>query len=188
MCTHFAYLNVCVCLREQKQEVTRMKKGNGFLSVLAVLILFVSVSIGAVSAAQVDVETPVEEISDDMGILATVYLGSMSTDGDNDRATSVGVGPVTVPVGYNTFTASYSNVNDLPLDGQGALYRLTVWDAAGIAHTDEKKVDSAGSGTISVSFDSQGSGQGQYELWCRTHDWFDTEKASSSYINVVNYV
>jgi hypothetical protein len=26
------------------------------------------------------------------------------------------------------------------------------------------------------SFDSQGSGDAQYELWCETHDWFDTER------------
>jgi len=29
-------------------------------------------------------------------------------------------------------------------------------------------------------FDSQGSGDAQYELWCETHDWLDTEKASAT--------
>jgi len=46
-------------------------------------------------------EMSIEEITGDMGILDVKHLGTMSTDGDNDRATSVGVGPVTVPVGYN---------------------------------------------------------------------------------------
>ncbi|WP_292409845.1 MULTISPECIES: hypothetical protein [unclassified Methanoculleus] len=166
-----------------------MKKGKGVLSVLAVLMLFVSVSVGAVFAAQIDVETPVEKITDDMGILETIDLGSMSTDGDGDTAYAVGVGPVTVSAGYNTFTASYSNKNDRPLDGQGAVYRLTVWDARGVAHpSDDLKVDAAGSGTISVSFDSRGSGDAQYELWCRTHDWLETEMDSSRYTEDLDYV
>jgi hypothetical protein len=166
-----------------------MKKRNGFLSVLAVLILFVSVSVGAVSAAQADLEPPMEEAPGDIGILATKHLGNMSTDGDGDTAYAVGVGPVTISAGYNTFTASYKNINDLPFDGQGAIFRLTVWDAQGVKHpSDDLKVDAAGSGTISVSFDSRGSGDAQYELWCRTHDLFDTEKDSSSYTEDLDYV
>jgi hypothetical protein len=154
-----------------------MKKGNGLLSMLAVLMLFVSVSAGAVSAAQADSEMSVEENTGDIGILATIHLGSMSTDGDGNTASVAGVGCVTAPAGQNTFTATYSNDNDRDNDGQGAIYRLTVWDALGVAHTTEKRVDWATSGTISVTFNSQGSGDAQYELWCETHDWFDTTMA-----------
>jgi len=156
--------------------------------VLAVLMLFVSVSVGAVSVTQIDVEPPVGEIADDMGILATVHLGNMSTDGDNDRATSVGVGPVTVPVGYNTLTASYSNINDRILDGQGAIFRLTVWDAGGTKRVDQIKVDAAAADTLEVSFNSLVKGDGQYELWCETHDVLDTVMATDSYIGVIHFV
>ncbi len=83
-----------------------MKKGNGLLSMLAVLILFVSVSAGAVSAAQADSEMSVEENTGDIGILATIHLGSMSTDGDGNTASVAGVGCVTAPAGQNTFTAT----------------------------------------------------------------------------------
>jgi hypothetical protein len=141
-----------------------------------------------VSAAQVDVETSIEEITGDMGILDVKNLGTMSTDGDNDRATAVGVGSVTVPAGSNTFTASYRNEHDLPLDGQGAIFRLTVWDAGGTKRVDEIKVDAAAAGTLEVSLNSLVKGDGQYELWCETHDWFDTVKATDSYIGVIHFV
>ena len=172
-----------------------MESRNRFLSVLAVLMLFVSVSAGVVSAAQTDQENiEVGEIppmvgTDDAGARATIHLGSISTEGDGDTASVAGVGSVTAPAGQNTFTATYSNVNDVDNDGQGAIYRLTVYDALGVAHTTQKRVDWATSGTISVSFNSQGSGDAQYELWCETHNWFDTTTATGGpYIGDLDYV
>lgn len=96
-----------------------MESRNRFLPVLAVLMLFVSVSAGVASAAQTDRENiEVGEIppmvgTDDAGARATIHLGSMSTDGDGDTASVAGVGSVTAPAGQNTFTATYSNVNDV---------------------------------------------------------------------------
>ena len=172
----------------------KLKKGNGLLSILAVLMLFVSISAGAASAAQINSdtpligETPVEDDMGDFGILSTLHMGSLSTDGDGDTANAVCVGSVTAPAGQNTFLAAYSNVNDRDNDGQGAIYRLTVWDALGVGHTAEKRVDWVTSGTISVSFNSQGSGDAHYELWCETHDWFDTTKATDTDFGDLDYV
>lgn len=166
-----------------------MKKGKGVLSVLAVLMLFVSVSVGAVSATQIDVETSMEETSNDMGILRdTKRVGSMETDAENNIATASGVGPITVPIGYNTFTASYKGIKDEPLDGQGSIFRLTVWDAAGGKDTKEIKIDAAAAGTLEVSLSSQVKGEGQYELWCGTHGWFDRLEASDTYTGVIHFV
>jgi len=165
-----------------------MKKGNGSLSVLAVLMLFVSVSAGAVSA-QTNSDTPVEENPGDIVSLHSMDLGRMYSDGDGNTASVAGMESVTVPAGRNTFTATYSNSNDRDNDGQGAIYRLTAYDALGIAHTTEKKVDRATSGTINVTFDSQGSGDAQYELWCETHDWFDTTMAfGGPYVGDLDFV
>lgn len=147
-----------------------MKKGYGFGFALAALLL----------ASVVCLVSAVPGDTDDIGILATENLGHMSTDGDGNTASVASVGRVTVPAGQNTFSATYSNVNDEDNDGQGAIYRLTVWDALGIEHVVEKRVDWKTSGKISVSFDSQGSGDAQYELWCETHDMFDVTKATSA--------
>jgi len=168
-----------------------LKKGNGILMILAVLMLIVSASAWAVSAAQINPdtqigETPVEENAD-FGILSTIHVGSMSTDGDGDTASAVCVGSLNAPAGQNTFTATYTNVNDVDNDGQGAWYRLTVWDALGVEHTSKIKVDWATSGTISVQFNSQGSGDAQYELWCETHDLFDTTKATDTDFGDLDY-
>jgi hypothetical protein len=161
-------------------EETKMKTRNGTITIWAMLALVVLAPVGAVSAAQTDqenIEVGTEDAGD-IGILVTEKLGDMYTDGDGDTARVAIRGDLTVPAGYNTFTASYHNVNDVDNDGQGALYRLTVWDAQGITHTKQIRVDWAIEGTISVAFDSQGSGDAQYELWCETHDWFDTTKAT----------
>ncbi len=155
-----------------------MKKNYGFGFALAALLL----------AGIICLASAVPGDSDDIGILSTMSLGSMYTDGTGDTASVSVVGSVTAPAGQNTFTATYRNVNDVDNDGQGAIYRLKVYDANGVPHTAEKKVDWATSGTISVSFNSQGSGDAQYELWCETHDWFDTTKATATDYGDLDYV
>ncbi|MCK8518453.1 hypothetical protein [Methanoculleus sp. 7T] len=168
-----------------------MKIRNGSITVWAMLALVVLASVGAVSAAQTQSQENIEvgaEDTGDIGILGTENLGSMYTDGTANTAQVVTNGPITMPAGYNTFTASYSNENDKDNDGQGALYRLTVWDAQGVKHTEQIKVDWATSGTIEVSFDSQGSGDAQYELWCETHGWFDTTEATDTGIGDLDYI
>lgn len=154
-----------------------MKTKHRIGFVLAALLL-----VGAIGLA-----SAVSDDSGEMGILSTTTLGSMYTDGTGDTASVSTVGSVIVPAGLNTFTAAYQNVNDVDNDGQGAIYRLTVYNANGVAHTTEKKVDSADSGEISVSFNSQGSGDAQYELWCETHDWFDTTKATDTDYGDLDY-
>jgi len=163
---------------KQRKEMLNMKTRRSIGFALAALLL-VSV-IGLASA--------VSEDTGEMGILSTPNLGGMYTDGTGDTASASAVGSVTVPAGQNTFTAAYRNVNDIDNDGQGAIYRLKVYDANGAAHTTEKRVDRATSGTISVSFNSQGSGDAQYELWCETHDWFDTTKATDTDYGDLDYV
>lgn len=168
-----------------------MKTRKGTITVWAVLALVVLVSAGAASAARVGNQENIEVGTVDTGdieILAVRELGTMYTDGDGDTARVVTNGYITVPAGYNTFKAKYYHSNDLPLDGQGAIYRLTVYDARSFAHTNQTKVDYATSGTIEVSFDSQGAGEAYYELWCETHDLFDTEKASDIGTGYLDYV
>ncbi|MDK2974519.1 MAG: hypothetical protein PWP08_890 [Methanofollis sp.] len=155
-----------------------MKQNASIGFVLAALLL----------AGIIGLAGAVSEDAGEMGILSTISLGNMYTDGDGDTASVSVVGPVTAPAGLNTFTATYRNVNDVDNDGQGAIYRLKVYDAQGAAHTAEKRVDWATTGTISVSFNSQGSGDAQYELWCETHDLFDTEKASDTDHDNLDYV
>ncbi|WP_298667415.1 hypothetical protein [uncultured Methanofollis sp.] len=122
-------------------------------------------------------------------VMPAIPVGNMFTDGDGDMASVSGVGPLTTPAGQNTFTATYTHANDRKYDGgQGAIFRLTVYDAHGVARTAEKKVDSAASGEISVTFNSQGGGDAQYELWCETHDWFDTTKATDTGYDDLDYV
>jgi len=128
-----------------------MKTKHSIGFVLAVLLL-----VGVIGLA-----SAVSEDAGEMGIPSTTNLGSMYTDGTGDTTSVSVVGPVTAPAGLNTFTATYRNVNDVDNDGQGAIYRLTVYDANGAAHTTEKRVDRATTGTISVSFNSQGSGDAQ---------------------------
>lgn len=139
-------------------------------------------------ASVVGLAGAVSEDAGDTGVLPPTDLGNMSANGTGNTADVSAVGPVTVPAGQNTFTVMYSNVDDVDYDGQGAIYRLTVYDANGAAHTTEKRVDRAAAGTISVSFNSQGSGDAQYELWCETHDWFDTETASTIDYGDLDYV
>lgn len=168
-----------------------MKTRNGSITVWAVLALVVLASVGAVSAAQAQSQESIEvgtEDTGDIGILAVEELGVMYTDGDADTASVTTYGPITVPPGYNTFKAKYYNSNDEDNDGQGALYRLTVYDAQGMAHTKQIKVDWATSGTIEVSFDSRGTGDAYYELWCETHDWLDTTKATDIGTGDLDYV
>ena len=139
-----------------------------------------------IAAAFVPAMSAVEDAADGNGTRDTVYLGSLYTDGENEIARAICVGPVTAPAGYNTFCASWENVNDANNDGRGATFRLKVWDAAGVAHTKTKSVDQAGSGTLCVSFDSQGTGDAQYEIYCNTHTWF-TIKASDHCVEDLDY-
>ena len=125
-----------------------------------------------IAAAFVPAMSAVEDAADGNGTRDTVYLGSLYTDGGNEIAIATCVGHVTVPAGGNTFCASWQNINDANNDGRGATFRLTVWDAAGRDHTVTKRVDRAGSGTISVSFNSHGIGDGEYLLHCKTYAWF----------------
>ena len=110
----------------------------------------------------------------------------MFTDGEGEIATATCVGPVTIPAGHNKFYVTYENINDVNNDGHGATFTLTVDDAGGNAHTVTKKVDRAGSGTISVSFDSLGTGDGEYYLYCDTHTWFEI-KADDQCQNDLDY-
>jgi len=172
-------------------EETKMKTRNGTIAACAVLALVVLASVGAVAAAQTGSQENIEvgtEDTGDIGILVVRELGTMYTDGDADTARVITNGRITIPAGYNTFKAKYYHSNDEPLDGQGAIYRLTVYDTRSMAHTNQTKVDYATSGTIEVSFDSQGTGEGYYELWCETHDWFDTEKASDIGTDYLDYI
>ena len=121
----------------------------------------------------------VEDAADGNGTRDTVNLGSLFTDGRNEIATATCVGDVTVQAGYNTFCASWQNINDAQFDGRGATFRVRVWDAAGTVHTATKSVNQADSGTLCVSFNSQGAGDAQYEIYCNTHNLY-TIKASDS--------
>lgn len=153
-----------------------MKKDYAF--VLAALLLAVmSMPAGAVPGGP-----------DGTGVLPAIPVGNMFTDGDGDTAGVSGGGPLTAPAGQTTFTATYTHANDRKYDGQGAIFRLTVYDAHGMAHTTEKKVDSAAGGEISVTFHSQGGGDAQYELWCETHDLFNRETASALDYDDLDYV
>jgi len=125
-----------------------------------------------IAVAFVPVVSAVEDVADGNGTRDTVNLGSLFTDGRNEIASATCVGPVTVPSGHNTFSVSWQNVYDANNDGRGATFKLTVWDATGIAHTKTKRVDRAGQGNISVVFNSQGAGDGQYVLHCNTYAWF----------------
>ncbi|MDD2474227.1 MULTISPECIES: hypothetical protein [unclassified Methanoculleus] len=170
-----------------------MKRRNA-IAVVAVLALVVLAAAGAISAIRIDQrnpgveEAPVAEGAGGIEIPAAKNLGRMYTDGDGDTASAAPNGYTTVSAGYNVFTANYTHVNDEDGDGQGAIYRLTVYDARSIAHTKQIDVDRATDGTISVAFDSHGSGDAQYELWCETHDLFDTEKASDIGTGDLDYI
>lgn len=157
-----------------------MKRSKGIGTLLVAMLLVSMVLMPAVSAKKNTEEG-------DVGILATINLGSLFTDGKNNIATATGVGSVLAPAGYNTFTATWKNVNDVDNDGQGAIYKLTVWDANGAPHTTTHEVDRAGEGTISVSFNSQGTGDAQYQLYCETNTWFGAIEASDQYVGDLDY-
>ena len=160
---------------------TTKPKGIGISAITALLAALLIAAVIAPAMGAVE-----DTAEGDAGVRDTVNLGSLFTDGKNEIASATCVGPVTVPSGYNTFTATWQNINDVDNDGRGATYKLTVWDAAGIAHTTTKSVDRAGSGTISVSFNSQGAGDAQYELYCDTHTWFNI-KASDNCVEDLDY-
>ena len=122
----------------------------------------------------------------DVGVRDTENLGSLYTNAGAPSASATCVGHVEVPAGYNTFTATWQNVNDDNNDGRGATFRIKVWDADGIEHPNSISVDRAGSGTISVSFDSQGAGDAQYELYCNVHTYFNT-LASDNCVEDLDY-
>jgi len=138
-----------------------------------------------IAAAFVPAMSAVEDAADGNGTRDTVYLGSLYTDGRNEIAIATCVGPVTVPAGYNKFYVTWENVNDVNNDGRGATFTLTVQDADENDHTVTKRVDRAGSGTISVSFNSE-SGDGEYQLYCDTHTWTEI-KASDQCHNDLDY-
>lgn len=121
--------------------------------------------------------------------LATEHLGEMHADGEADSVWISGVdtGSVQVPAGWNTFTVNCQNENDAPGDGQGAYFTLTVWDARGGKYTDVWDTSAAGSETLSVSFDSQGAGDAQYELYCQT-DWMGTIQDEAKYTGDLDFI
>lgn len=156
-----------------------MKSGTGAI-VIAMLII---------SMALVPVASATKETQDgDISIRATGQLGNLYTDGDNDIANAdpLNTGTIYVPRGDNTFTVDWKNVNDGNGDGQGAKYVLTVWDTEGNVYTTTKSVDRAGEGTISVSFNSLGSGDAQYNIYCDTHTYFGTD-ASDQYTGDLDF-
>lgn len=158
-----------------------MKRNIRFgISALLVVLLLSMAFMPAVSAKK-------DTDEGDVGTLATINLGSLYTDGTNNIATATGVGSVLAPAGSNTFTATWKNVNDVNNDGQGAIYTLTVWDANGSPHSTTHEVDRAGEGTISVTFNSQGTGDAQYQLYSETNTWFGAIEASDQYVGDLDY-
>ena len=165
--------------------VKRIQKPEG-IGIAATVLLAALL----IAAAFVPAMSAVEDAADGNGTRDIVNLGSLFTDGRNEVASATCVGHVTVPSGYNTFTATWEHINDANNDGRGATFRLTVWDAAGVAHTKTKRVDRAGQGSISVSFNSQGTGDAQYVLYCSTHAWFIVNfeiKASNLCLDDLDY-
>ncbi|MCK8518084.1 hypothetical protein [Methanoculleus sp. 7T] len=138
--------------------------------------------VGAVIVPTVSAESTVTP-------LATEDLGDMHADGETDSVWISGVdtGSVQVPAGWNTFTVNCQNENDGLGDGQGAYFELTVWDARGGKYTDVWDTSVAGSKTLSVSFDSQGTGDAQYELYCQT-DWMGTIKDEAKYTGDLDFI
>ncbi|MBP2145360.1 hypothetical protein J2129_000814 [Methanofollis sp. W23] len=114
---------------------------------------------------------------------ATINLGLMHTNGTADTAEVIENGPVTAPVGTNTFTALCNNTGDQNLDGQWARYELTVWDTEGYSHTDAWKTDRAGSHTLELRLHSYNAGDAQYSLSCLTGTWFDAVQKERTIIN-----
>ena len=158
-----------------------MKK-KGKVTIGAILIIALLASMAFVSAVSVAEETT----EGDVGVRDTENLGTLYTNAGDAIAIATCVGHVEVPAGYNTFTAQWQNVNDDNNDGRGATFRITVWDAVGTEHPNSISVDRAGSGTISVSFDSQGAGDAQYELYCDVHTYFNT-LASDNCVEDLDY-
>jgi len=157
----------------------RMKKGEVTIAVMLIVALVASMSfMSSMSVAE-------DTTEGDVGVLDTENLGSLYTNAGAPSASATCVGSVTVPAGYNTFTATWQDVNDNNNDGRGATFRITVWDADGTEHTDSISVDRTGSGTISVSFYS-GAGDAQYELYCDVHTYFNT-LASDNCVNDLDY-
>lgn len=154
-----------------------MKLGMGAL--LTAMLLLSMAFVPAVSAKQG---------SGDVGILDVKNVGSLYTDADNNIASANGVGAVSVARGQNTFTVSYQNVNDVLLDGQGARFTITVWDAYGTPHANQVTLSQAGSGTLQVSFSTDRAGDGRYTILAESTDIpFDTVVASQSASGVVHY-
>jgi len=158
-----------------------MKK-KGKVTIGAILIVALLASMAFMSSVSVAEDATKGEA----GVRDTENLGSLYTNAGAPSASATCVGHVTIPAGYNTFTAQWQDVNDDNNDGRGATFRITVWDADGIEHTDSKKVDRAGSGTISVRFDSQGAGDAEYELYCNVHTYFNT-LASDNCVEDLDY-
>ena len=147
----------------------------GIVTLLAAMLLVSMAFVPSVSADGED------------GIKSTVDLGSLFTDGDDNIATATGVGSVCTSEGHNTFIASWENIDDVNNDGQGAIYKLTVWDAEDNPHTTTHEVDRAGEGTISVSFNSEGTGDSKYKLYCETNTWFGAIEDSDQYIGDLEF-
>ncbi|MBC2724411.1 MAG: hypothetical protein HGJ97_17415 [Desulfosporosinus sp.] len=141
-------------------------KGFGIAATVLLAALFMAVAIAPAMGA-------VEDAADGNGTRDTVNLGSLFTDGEEGTASATCVGDVTVQAGYNTFCVQWENINDKVFDGHGAKFEVKVWDANGGEHIKTKTVNKAGSGTLCVSFDSLGTGDAQYEIYCDTHTLFN---------------
>ncbi|MDD3620881.1 MAG: hypothetical protein PHQ81_00545 [Methanofollis sp.] len=118
---------------------------------------------------------------------ATINFGLMHTNGTADTAEVIENGPVTAPLGTNTFTVLCNNTGDQNLDGQWARYELTVWDTKGYSHTDAWKTDRAGSHTLELRLHSYNAGDAQYCLSCQTGTWFDAIQNERTIINDLIY-
>lgn len=153
-------------------------KGNikSGIGALLVAMLLLSMVLAPVSAKQ----------EPDVGILIVKDVGDLYTDGDNNIATATDVGSFYASAGTNTFTVDYTNVNDRPLDGQGATFKLEVWDANGQKYSKSIHLSQAGSGTLSLTFSSP-AGHGQYRIYSET-DFLGIIEASALDGSTVYYV
>lgn len=152
-----------------------MERKRGIQAILFASFLVVAVLVTAASADTI------------VAPLSTISLGEMMTDGTANTAQAMGAGSVTAPAGWNTFTVSCTNSNDVDNDGQGAVYELKVWDAAGHMYTDSWETDRAGTHTLSVHFNSQGEGDAQYELYCQTNTWLDVIEDQDTYTGDLDF-
>jgi hypothetical protein len=106
---------------------------------IAILMLLALIGVGMAFMSAMSVAEDTTE--GDVGVLDTENLGSLYTNAGAPSASATCVGSVAVPAGYNTFTATWQDINDNNNDGRSATFRITVWDADGTQHTDSINVD-----------------------------------------------